>query len=225
MKKIKEEEGTQDQKLKEELIKFAAENKIEKPETGVVVVLKPTVVKKSSAKPTLKKSFTLSHGIDKVDPEEKVFPVEKQKSQSVVEESPPKEEKPRVVYKPETVKLFLSKIEFVHKNRFKAGWQHLFKFMKKVRTDDGADLRIELIKFAAENKIEKPETGVVVVKKPIVVKKGKGKGKGMKRPGLLLSHGIDKVDPEEKVFPVEEQKKVESPVVKSTPKASKYTAQ
>ena len=70
MKKVKE---TPD--IKNELIEFSKNNKIEKPETGVIVVAKPVVQKNTTGtkRPGLslgKKKFTLTHGLDKEDTEE-----------------------------------------------------------------------------------------------------------------------------------------------------------
>jgi len=152
MKKVKE---TPD--IKNELIEFSKNNTIEKPETGVIVVAKPVVDRTAAAKkrPGLslgKKKFTLTHGLDKDDGEEK-----KVEEPEAVEVVAPKSNK----YKAGLVRLFLSKVTFVHKNRFKSGWFTLLKFMKEVRTND--KLRDELIKFSAENKLVKPDTGVIVV--------------------------------------------------------------
>ena len=46
--------------------------------------------------------------------------------------------------KAQKVRLMLSKIEFVYKNRFKAGWFTLLKFTKKVRDEEDGVLRAEL---------------------------------------------------------------------------------
>jgi hypothetical protein len=96
--------------------------------------------------------------------------------------------------KPMNVKLALSKIEFVYKNRFKGGWFHLLKFMKKVK--ELPEVKDELIEFSKNNKLVKPESGVIVVLKPTVDRKTV-----KKRPGLTLgkktftlTHGLDKED-------------------------------
>jgi hypothetical protein len=88
--------------------------------------------------------------------------------------------------------LALSKIEFVYKNRFKGGWFHLLKFMKKVK--EQSDINNELIEFSKNNKLVKPESGVIVVSKPVVdrtvVKKRPGLSLGKKK--FTLTHGLDK---------------------------------
>ena len=96
------------------------------------------------------------------------------------------------------MRLFLSKITFVHKNRFKNGWFTLLKFMKEVRKNE--DLREELITFSKENKLDKPKTGIVVLsQQPVLVEIKKPKVRpgltlGAKKPMLVLSHGLDTVD-------------------------------
>ena len=56
------------------------------------------------------------------------------------------------------------------------------------------DMKKELIEFAKNNKIEKPETGVIVVTKPIIQKNTTSKRPGLtlgKKPAFTLTHGID----------------------------------
>jgi len=86
--------------------------------------------------------------------------------------------------------------------------------MKKVK--DQPDLKNELIDFSKNNKIEKPETGVIVVAKPVVdrtsVKKRPGLSIGKK---FTLTHGLDKED-----NPVESRTEEDKPVevVEAKPK-------
>ena len=89
-------------------------------------------------------------------------------------------------------------------------WYHALKFLKKVKTDD--TLRQELCDFSKNNKIEKPKTSVVVVKKTPLVNKSRTGNKGLSlglslgnkakyKPKFTLSHGIDKPAAEDKEFP------------------------
>ena len=130
MKKVKETP-----ELKNELTEFSNNNTIVKPEdSGVIVVTKPvierTVVKKKPGLSLGKKKFTLTHGLDKDDGEENKILDRMEPEPEVVEA--PKSSK----YKAGLVRLFLSKITFVHKNRYKNGWFTLLKFMKEVRKND-----------------------------------------------------------------------------------------
>jgi hypothetical protein len=199
-------EVKKDPAVKAELTQFSQENTLVKPDTGVIVVKKEARIAKQTSLPRVK--LQLQHGIDKEDPEDE------KKEETEEARKTPKESK----YKASDTRLFLSKITFVHKNRFKSGWFTLLKFMKEVKTNEA--LREELITFSKENKLDKPETGVVVIVEPVEVKKEKPKPKrpgltlGGKKPMLMLSHGLDTVDDkvEKRMQEIKENEEVPQPV-------------